>query len=141
MRGRGRRAIGGAIRLNHPASFTSEGGEHVIHVSARWKGEIPVLPESREHAASDGSPMPLPELRSLLLFLSLSPPFAISAAGGITGGDGETSRTAVTLLLLLRRRRLLLLRNQKAIVGIRVREIVWIGIRVRVRIGDLGVGV
>jgi hypothetical protein len=70
-------AEGGAIGLHGPAGGAGKGGEDVVHVGARGEREVAVLPEPSQHAASDGTPVPLPQLRPLLLPLPLlhtSPP-------------------------------------------------------------------
>jgi hypothetical protein len=64
-------AEGGAIGLHGPAGGAGEGGEDVVHVGARGEREVAVLPEPGQHAASDGAPVPLPQLRPLLLPLPL----------------------------------------------------------------------
>lgn len=97
-----------------------------------------VLPEPREHPASDCPAMTLSELRTLLLLLSLSSPLPISA--GISGRDGEPSGSTVGLL-----------RGLCVGLGLLMRDDVGMGlglgleresaVRVRVRVSNLGVDV
>lgn len=92
---RWRGAISSAISLNSPTSLSSKCGEYVIHVRPCRQREIPVLPESGEHPAGDGSAVALSQLSSLFLLLSLLPPLAASGSGGGRGGGEATGPAGV----------------------------------------------
>lgn len=90
-------AKGGAIGLDDPPGLAGEGREHVVHVGARGEEEVPILSEAGEHAAGDRPPVPLAELRPLLLLLPLLPP--LRHGGAAPGGHrrGEATGPALGL--------------------------------------------
>lgn len=65
--GGGGGAIGGAIRLDDPASFLSKVAEDFIDVGARGEAVAAMLAEAVENVGSDGPPLPLSHLRPLFL--------------------------------------------------------------------------
>lgn len=92
--------VGGAIGFNSPTCLPSECGDNVIHISACREGEISVLPETGEHSAGDGSPVPFSKFRSLLFLFSLFPAFywrGWVVVAGVCGGKAAKAALGLGL--------------------------------------------